>query len=35
MKNSKSNPIAAVCAAATLIVLELAVRHCMRKYTRK
>lgn len=35
MKKSQSNPIAAVCAAATLVVLEIAVRHCMRKYTKK
>ncbi len=35
MKKSQSNPVAAVCAVVTLIVLEVAVRHCMRKYGRK
>ena len=35
MKKSQSNPVAAVCAFVTLIVLEVAVRHCMRKYGRK
>lgn len=35
MKRSQSNPVAAVCAVVTLIVLEAAVRHCMRKYGRK
>ncbi len=36
MKNKQqSNPVAAICAAATLVVIHLAVRHCMRKYGRK
>lgn len=35
MKKSESNPVAAVCAVVTLVVVELAVRHCMRKYGRK
>ena len=34
-KEAQSNPIAAVCAVATLVVIELAVRHCMKKYGRK
>ncbi len=32
MKKSQGNPVAALCGAMTLIVLHLAVRHCMRKY---
>ncbi len=35
MKKSESNPVAAVCAVLTLVVIELAARHCMRKYGRK
>ncbi len=35
MKKNESNPIAAVCAVVTLVAIELAVRHCMRKYGRK
>ena len=32
MKKSESNPIAAVCAVVTV---EMAVRHCMKKYGGK
>lgn len=32
MKKSQSNPIAAICAVTTLVVLEIAIRRCMRKY---
>ena len=35
MKKNESNPIAAVCAVVTLLTIEIAVRHCMRKYGRK
>lgn len=35
MKKNESNPIAAVCAVVTLLAIEIAVRHCMRKYGRK
>lgn len=35
MKKNQSNPIAAACAVVTLVVLEMAVRHCMKKYGRK
>lgn len=31
----QSNPVAAICAVTTLIIIDLAVRHCMRKYGRK
>lgn len=34
MKGSKGNPIAAVCAVVTLLTIEIAIRHCMRKYGR-
>jgi len=34
MKKQTSNPVAAVCAVTTLIVLQLAVRRCMKKYGR-
>ena len=33
--NQQSNPVAAICAVTTLIIIDLAVRHCMRKYGRK
>lgn len=32
MKKNESNPVAAICAVVTLITIELAVRHCMKKY---
>ena len=35
MKKQKSNPIAALCAVTTLLVLELSVRHVMKKYGQK
>lgn len=36
MKNKQqSNPVAVICAVTTLIIIDLAVRHCMRKYGRK
>ncbi len=35
MKKNESNPIAAICAVITLVTIDLAVRHCMRKYGRK
>lgn len=34
-KQAESNPIAAACAVATLIIIEVAVRRCMKKYGRK
>lgn len=34
-KNQQSNPVAVICAVTTLIIIDLAVRHCMRKYGRK
>lgn len=30
----QGNPIAAVMAVTTLVIIEIAVRHCMKKYTR-
>ena len=36
MKNKQqSNTVAAICAVTTLIIIDLAVRHWMRKYGRK
>lgn len=35
MKKSESNPIAVLCAVVTLVTIELAARHCMKKYGRK
>lgn len=35
MKKSESNPIAALCGVITLIAVEMAVRHCMKKYGGK
>ena len=35
MKKNESNPIAAVCAVVTLIAIEMAVKHCMKKYGGK
>ncbi len=35
MKKSERNPIAAVCAVTTLIILQFAVRRCMKKYGQK
>ena len=32
MKQSKRNPVAALGAAATLIILQFAIRRCMKKY---
>ena len=34
MKKQASNPIAAVFAVTTLVVLQFAVRRCMKKYGR-
>ena len=35
MKKSESNPIAALCGVITLIAVEMAIRHCMKKYGGK
>lgn len=35
MKKQESNPIAAFGAVATLVILQFAVRRCMKKYGRK
>lgn len=35
MKKSESNPVAALCGVITLIAVEMAVRHCMKKYGGK
>ena len=35
MKKNESNPVAAVCAVVTIVVIEMAVRHCMKKYGGK
>ncbi|MGN0468269.1 MAG: hypothetical protein ACI4GY_06070 [Acutalibacteraceae bacterium] len=35
MNKSQGNPVAAICAAATLVILEIAIRHCMKKYTKR
>ena len=34
MKKTQANPKAALCAAVTLIIIQFAARHCMKKYTR-
>ncbi len=34
MKDSKRNPVAAFGAALTLVILQFAVRRCMKKYGR-
>lgn len=34
MKESKRNPIAAACATLTLVILQFAIRRCMKKYGR-
>ncbi len=35
MKKQESNPIAAVCAVTTLVILQFAIRRCMKKYGKK
>ncbi len=34
MKKQKSNPVAAIGAVTTLIILQFAIRRCMKKYGR-
>ena len=35
MKKTQSNPVAALCVVTTLIILQFAARHCMKKYGRR